>query len=788
MDDLAASQQLIDEVAAVDRTTNNNGDSILPNGTISSTSSSHKKRKRKSSGASKPKEPPTPQPAASQVGWSPARQSLPGQLRSYTLADPNDFADSDEEHEAASSGWPVSPLKSHAHNISTPSQDDNVEVPDSQTVPVATAALMSPPMTSSVAVPASMPEESSTHKKSHKRKRKRKKVNSGNSLPAEEDNNRGEETAMATGEVLESPTSPTKGKRRHSNIISPSPSSQAEANHKETAPTRKKLGNKRQKMNGIEACDLLNSTRKPNQRVDDHSILDHEEEAQDDADKGHAESKVPGQKRRKKSGGKAKADAPAAATSGIDLSESLGYSSGEDEIPPVSPSESQGSAQKRKHTKVRKSARPSQTPRRIRTSNINPTNVLTAAERSLNTARDLNYPPDLRTSGDFTQDEDELIRRAIRDYQERKGLDTLELVELIQWTDDTKDISLSRRISDLVTKEVQDKHESNEFWEEIKDVNLTRSKEIVRSHIRSQYHIYKSGGWTKEEDEQLKNLFELYPRQWKLISKVMGDRSMHDVHNRWRDYVQYGDKRNTSTWSKDEENLLVRSITTVAQRDEDYRAAAGKRPLNEYTNKDINWMEVCTLMGNVRSRLQCTVKWTKMQSRNPPPRIQLEIKPRNKIVSEDEEDQTRVKTPKKRGRPRKSDAQQTPQSKRKRGRPRKSEDISIADTSTKQEKKRRKSRKSDVAAPESTEEHGGELQEQIEPDADAELDEGFDEPAIAKSSTSKKQKQKMSARESTSRSRPPSKKKSILSESRTTTPKSFKSAELIIDSDDIESE
>ncbi|OAL52021.1 hypothetical protein IQ07DRAFT_586355 [Pyrenochaeta sp. DS3sAY3a] len=329
-----------------------------------------------------------------------------------------------------------------------------------------------------------------------------------------------------------------------------------------------------------------------------------------------------------------------------------------------------------------RSSQLSVTQRRVRQSILDPQKTVPSAERALDTIRDLHYPPDLRTSGDFSGDEEELLRRAIRDYQERKGLEIQELVDIIQWTEDDKDFTMSghRRNRPYLDEEEVD---SAEFWEEIKNINLSRKFESVKNHVRSKYHAFKSGGWTKEEDAELVKLYELHPKRWKLIAHAMGDRSMHDVHNRWRDYLQHGETRNVSTWTEQEENLLVRAITTVLQRDEDYRATMGKPPLTEYTNKDINWEQVGVEMNHKRSRLQSTVKWTRMKKRINPPRIQLVIKPRELL--EPEEDVPEAK--KKRGRPRKSEG--TPAAKKTTPSRRKSEQQDHDET-IKQAKKRRK--------------------------------------------------------------------------------------------------
>jgi hypothetical protein len=325
--------------------------------------------------------------------------------------------------------------------------------------------------------------------------------------------------------------------------------------------------------------------------------------------------------------------------------------------------------------KARKQRKTGGLPTRIRKSQNNSTNVVSSVERALNMNHDLTVPPVLRREGEFSEDEEELIRRAIKDYRDRKGLETSELVDVIQWTTDDVDRTNVHNKSDWSPQEKEDASESAEFWAEMKLINLTRKFDIIRRHIRTQYHQYKSGGWTEEEDEQLRNLHALYPTRWKFISTSMGDRSMHDCQNRWRDYLQYGDKRNVAAWSRDEEELLIRAVNTVAQRDEDARAETGRPPLDEYTSKDVSWPQVSREMGGIRSRIQASVKWSRMKDRENPPRIQLEYKPRKEV-------QPPVPpTPKKRGRPRKSE---------------------IADEE--QPKKRRKSEKSQGAAPDPVQE------------------------------------------------------------------------------------
>ncbi|KNG50517.1 DNA-binding protein REB1 [Stemphylium lycopersici] len=325
--------------------------------------------------------------------------------------------------------------------------------------------------------------------------------------------------------------------------------------------------------------------------------------------------------------------------------------SSDDEVPP-NPPRKRDQSEEEQVAKKKKKARPSEASvRKVRLSNGDGISLLSSAERALNMDRELGHPPDVRATGDFTDDEEELIRRAIKDFQQRRGLETSELVEIIQWNHHdpgfNREPGYQRNKSDWAPQDIEDARESAEFWEEIRNIGLIRKHDRLRRHIRQLYHQFKSGAWTEEEDQQLRNLQALHPNQWKLISITMGDRSTHDCVNRWRDYLQYGDSRKTSRWSEEEEQLLVRAVTTVAQRDEDFRAESGRPPLAEYTSKDISWPQVAHEMGDSRSRIQASVKWTKMMRRENPPQIQLEYKARV---------QTGEPTPKKRGRRSKGDA------------------------------------------------------------------------------------------------------------------------------------
>lgn len=247
----------------------------------------------------------------------------------------------------------------------------------------------------------------------------------------------------------------------------------------------------------------------------------------------------------------------------------------------------------------------------------------TAADKALEASHDLGHPPELRTSGDYSVDENELLRRAIRDFQQREDLETAELVRIIQFVPSREDAT-EADITDQAGSEL--KKQSAAFWEEIKGAGLWRSIKYVKEHVRADYHMCQRGPWSADEDEELRRLVALHPNKWKLIAAPL-NRLRRDVFNRWNDYVQHGEDRVTKRWSLEEEDSFVNVLSTVCQRAEDYRAETGEPPLDDYLSV-LNWSEVCKEMGNTRSRLQCQYKLRQMRERVPPISFVLQIKPR----------------------------------------------------------------------------------------------------------------------------------------------------------------
>ncbi|KAF2730752.1 hypothetical protein EJ04DRAFT_515035 [Polyplosphaeria fusca] len=206
----------------------------------------------------------------------------------------------------------------------------------------------------------------------------------------------------------------------------------------------------------------------------------------------------------------------------------------------------------------------------------------------------LAHPPDTRTEGAFTLDEAEIVRASIQTYMDAQDLDVYEMVSLIQFTRPSSSTTPHPEIASKAAS-------SNAFWKDMYDSLPDRTTTNIQRYVRRRYHMLKKSGgrWEPDEDNTLKDLNTKFPNQWKKIAQIMGDRSADDVRERWKNYLQNGDSRNTSHWTDDEENLLRQTVSHIL---------AG--------SSELHWEAVSQQMGGIRSRLQCSVKWKQLQERD----------------------------------------------------------------------------------------------------------------------------------------------------------------------------
>lgn len=143
------------------------------------------------------------------------------------------------------------------------------------------------------------------------------------------------------------------------------------------------------------------------------------------------------------------------------------------------------------------------------------------------------------------------------------------------------------------------------FWAHLTRVLPYRSRASVYKHIRRQYHVFNvRAKWTKEEDDQLRQLTQQPSISWKRVGEAM-NRMPEDCRDRWRNYIKCGENRTMNQWSKEEEELLKLIVLKMHAVE-----------ITKDKPAPINWTLVSEKMNGVRSRIQCRYKWNKLVRRD----------------------------------------------------------------------------------------------------------------------------------------------------------------------------
>ncbi|SMQ51883.1 unnamed protein product [Zymoseptoria tritici ST99CH_3D7] len=159
---------------------------------------------------------------------------------------------------------------------------------------------------------------------------------------------------------------------------------------------------------------------------------------------------------------------------------------------------------------------------------------------------------------------------------------------------------------------VKDWRNVGAFRVELEAALPSRPKASIRKFCQRKYHMNERGPWTAEQDEALRNAYANYPGEWTKLSDLV-DRHPGDCKDRWTLHLQYGDKRETGPWSKDEEQKLMLAvkecISTIKKTSPD---RANDR---EYLESMISWKVVSEKLGLARSTKTCREKFEKMKKR-----------------------------------------------------------------------------------------------------------------------------------------------------------------------------
>ncbi|GES96052.1 hypothetical protein RCL_jg394.t1 [Rhizophagus clarus] len=182
--------------------------------------------------------------------------------------------------------------------------------------------------------------------------------------------------------------------------------------------------------------------------------------------------------------------------------------------------------------------------------------------------------------GRFTKQENEILYRALQEYKRRYDLNDDQLRDLMFY---------------------RNKKEHASFWKEIAAPLRVRSLKAVAQHIQRHHHEFNyRGSWSQEDDEQLKQLVQIYGRDWTTIGNQL--RRMPAIcRERFDIFLLHRDEYNRGRWSKEEEEQLIKIVVDISKQN------------NENVSLDwgIPWALVAEAMEYKRSELSCRSKWVK---------------------------------------------------------------------------------------------------------------------------------------------------------------------------------
>ncbi|KAK4192318.1 hypothetical protein QBC35DRAFT_484914 [Podospora australis] len=165
----------------------------------------------------------------------------------------------------------------------------------------------------------------------------------------------------------------------------------------------------------------------------------------------------------------------------------------------------------------------------------------------------------------------------------------------------------------------QDKSLHRELWAQVAEQCPTRPRRKLMEWCRQRYHNFVARGtWTKEQDEELRELVDIHGTKWADIAALI-NRHRRDVRDRWRNYLVCRDNLKTDYWDDDEEERLTTVVHAAVERIKEELGKNGSHMSTQAAEELINWAKISEAMGHTRSRLQCVEKWKRLRAAEPIP-------------------------------------------------------------------------------------------------------------------------------------------------------------------------
>jgi hypothetical protein len=157
------------------------------------------------------------------------------------------------------------------------------------------------------------------------------------------------------------------------------------------------------------------------------------------------------------------------------------------------------------------------------------------------------------------------------------------------------------------------------LWDAICGALPHRERHSIQKAVKRKFNPYKRGPWKPEDDEELCDLYRLYPNKWQKIGEE-NNRGAEASRDRWRNYCKNGDAQEKGEWPKQQEDLLAKLMrdTISLLVNERLREIKAGRPVPASFEPAelLDYGILSEQMGGTRSRLQCRNKFEKFKARD----------------------------------------------------------------------------------------------------------------------------------------------------------------------------
>lgn len=161
-------------------------------------------------------------------------------------------------------------------------------------------------------------------------------------------------------------------------------------------------------------------------------------------------------------------------------------------------------------------------------------------------------------------------------------------------------------------------YEVPELWSMAFEALPNRDHNAMIRFMRRKFNNFerRGAGWTAEEDEELRLAYERNPSRWWTIAEEVG-RFKEDCRDRYRNYLATGNHHKVKEkWTEEELAKFMEVIAECfAKIREIKRQRLAEDPRAELPSdyKLLHWKTVSDMMGGLRSRLQCRMKYLQLQ-------------------------------------------------------------------------------------------------------------------------------------------------------------------------------